>query len=100
MGPFYINLFVILKNVLARIASRQYVKNSVSDYRLWYKIRSQSADIIKYLGIIIDKKMTGKVHIDSSVKRAAKRYQLLKRLTATKWGFTQDVYKIYRHLIL
>lgn len=53
----------------------------------------------KYLGVILDHRLSWSCQIQSTAEKAQKRTNLLKRLTATKWGATQDVlsttYKTY-----
>lgn len=62
------------------------------------------SDLSKYLGLTLDRRLTWKAHVDECAERASKRSRMLKRLTATKWGATQDVltmtYKTYIRPIL
>jgi ribonuclease HI len=46
-----------------------------------------------YLGITLDKKLTGKLHIEASRQRASRRLNLLKRVQTVKWGSDQDTLK-------
>ena len=53
----------------------------------------------KYLGVTLDNKLSFSQHVDSTADKATKRLCILRRLTGTKWGATQDVlastYKTY-----
>ena len=53
----------------------------------------------KYLGVYFDYKLSWAQQIQTAADKAQKRNNLLKRLTATKWGATQEVlataYKTY-----
>ena len=40
----------------------------------------------KYLGIVLDKQLNFKTHINNTVKKASKKLRLLKTLASTKWG--------------
>lgn len=60
--------------------------------RLQYKGAAlEEQDIAKYLGISMDTKLQWKDQVEQAAVRGRKRMKLLKRLTTTKWGATQDV---------
>ena len=45
----------------------------------------------RYLGVLLDRRLTWKPHIEQCADRAKKRSRLLKRLPATTWGASQDI---------
>ena len=73
--------------------------------RLSYKgVPLQQTTLGKYFGINLDSRLSWNSHIRATAEKAHKRVSLLKRLTATKWGATQDVlataYKSYVRPVL
>ena len=55
---------------------------------------------IKFLGLIFDKKLTWRPHINDILERCKHKMNILKKLTGTKWGTnTKSLLIIYRALI-
>ncbi|KAG8176461.1 hypothetical protein JTE90_025030 [Oedothorax gibbosus] len=55
----------------------------------------------KYLGVNLDSKLSWSAHISDTTEKSFKRLNLLERLTATKWGATQDVLAtVYKSYVL
>ncbi|GFX87970.1 putative RNA-directed DNA polymerase from transposon BS [Trichonephila clavipes] len=69
-----------------------------------FKAAYDKVSLSKYLEINLDSKLHWDTHIAETSEKDLKRLNLLKRLTATKWGATQDVlspvYKTYVHSVL
>lgn len=53
----------------------------------------------RYLGVILDQRLTFKSHVTEVINKAEKRMKILKRLAGTKWGSSKDTlmltYKTY-----
>ncbi|GFT84989.1 putative RNA-directed DNA polymerase from transposon BS [Trichonephila clavipes] len=74
-------------------------------FHLEYKeLPLKQVSLSKYLGINLDSKLHWGTHIAETSEKGLKRLNLLKRLTAIKWGATQDilttVYKTYVRPVL
>ncbi|GFW62868.1 hypothetical protein TNCV_4452171 [Trichonephila clavipes] len=62
-------------------------------FHLEYKeLPLKHVSLSKYLGINLDSKLYCGTHIAETSEKGLKRLNLLKRLTATKWRATQDVF--------
>ena len=44
------------------------------------------SDTVKYLGVVLDKKLTWAVHIDSKITKAKKLLNLVRTATLANWG--------------
>ncbi|GFX84887.1 uncharacterized protein TNCV_4997191 [Trichonephila clavipes] len=74
-------------------------------FHLEYKgLPLKQVSLSKYLGVNLDSKLHRGTRIAETSEKGLKRLNVLKRLTATKWGVTQDVlttvYKTYIHPVL
>jgi hypothetical protein len=47
-----------------------------------------------YLGVTLDSKLTGKIHMEKAAAKGGKRLNLMKRAASVKWGANQDVLKL------
>jgi len=50
----------------------------------------QKSASTKYLGVLLDNKLSWAVHISKTVEKTNKRLGLKKRLAGAMWGSTQD----------
>ncbi|GFV48885.1 hypothetical protein TNCV_1342941 [Trichonephila clavipes] len=74
-------------------------------FHLEYKgIPFKQVPFSKYLEVNLDSKLHWGTHIAKTSEKCLKPLNLLKKLTATKWGSTQEVlttvYKTYAHPVL
>lgn len=63
------------------------MKNNIPKPNLYFndtKVNETTAQ--KYLGVILDQRLTFKFHVDDIVEKAENRMKVIKRLTGTKWG--------------
>jgi ribonuclease HI len=60
----------------------------------------KEAAVLKFLGVLFDKKMTGRAHFEKSGEKGSKRLRLLQRAAGVSWGAKLDTLAMtYRNYI-
>ena len=78
------------------------MKNNLRKPNLFYdQVDVKETTSQRYLGIILDQRLTFRLHITELCEKASKRLKILKRLTGTTWGTSMDTLKLtYKTYIL
>lgn len=71
------------------------MRNNLQRPKLFYNnLKVKETTCQRYLGVILDQRLTFRPHINEVCEKSSNRLKILKRLTGTTWGTSMDTLKL------